>query len=103
MSCDHRDNLYCHRTVRDTDDEIKEWAGKLKPSLQSNRIICAKGDKNLFYVVTGSWMLSLGHRSFVSGGRLSGAARPKDCRVEALLGVLRKIETNIRIKVLMID
>jgi hypothetical protein len=27
MSCDHRDNLHCHRTVRDIGDEIQEWAG----------------------------------------------------------------------------
>jgi hypothetical protein len=37
----------------------------------------------------------------VSGGSLSGAARPKDCRVAAPPGILRKIEPNIRIKVFL--
>jgi len=35
----------------------------------------------------------------VSGGSLSGAARPKYYRVTALPGILRKTETNIRINV----
>ena len=72
---------------------------KLKPSVQSNWITCAKGDKNLFYVVTGSWMHSLGHPSFVSGGSLSGAARQKDCGVASLPGIFKKkFKQNIRKK-----
>jgi hypothetical protein len=35
----------------------------------------------------------------MTGWSLSGAARPKDCRVTTLPGILRKIETNIRIEV----